>query len=1067
MHRCSLRLIQQILGAGMLSLVGPAYAALTLSEQPLFLSTGVTPNIMLLFDNSGSMRNMIWDDGYDPATTYPDWSQSCGNGSSACWSSDSTSITPQNFARGNCSYGWTQGRKESHFSSTRKCLKLPAPLGNDTRYYGNYLNYLFETYNNNTNLTVAGTIPQETRIESARSVATTLVTDNSSLRWGLSRFNDPTWQFDRRGNLIGGDGAPGGTVLRSCGSSTADMIGDIAGIQPDTNTPLAETYYEITRYFRGLSSYFNNGTYTSPIQYRCQKNFVLVVTDGFPTWDNQFPNNDPDDAADAAHSLPNWDNRAPTTTSGDFPFFPQYSDGFHGQNGSSLSDEGYTLYLDDLAKFAYDTDMVKTGTDATGVSFNDPSFKFQRLETYAIGFAINNQMLIDAAAYGHGKSYTATNTAQLQNAMQSALTEIASRTSAAASVATNSTRLTVDTAIYQARFITADWSGQLLALRVNLDGTIGQVVWDAAQHIPAYSSREIFTYDPTANVNNRGKTFQWNQLNSSQKTYLNTDSNGTADGAGSSRVDYLRGSRSNEGSSAGQFRVRGNSVLGDIVNSDPAYVGPVDYGFSALPGTEGTAYTSFLSSNAYQARPSVVYVGANDGMLHGFRASDGVELMAYVPNAVFPRLSQLTGQNYNSSHHYLVDGPAKVVDAYLGNQWTSVLVGGLGGGGKSVFALDVGDPDSFSTSDVLWEFSSADDADMGYSYPQPTIARMHNGKWVAIVANGYNSTNEKAVLYVLDLEDGSIIRKFDTHVAGNNGMSSPVPVDVDGDRITDLIYAGDLQGNLWKIDVRDASSSNWGFAYGTTASPDPLYRACSAVTCTAANMQSITARPEVGINPTGGYIVYFGTGRYFAALDNVAGGNTNSFYAIYDTDNGSSPPGDRDDLLQQTVIAEQNVTVDGVSERVRATSNNALTAGAQGWYLDLPASGERQVSTPILRGGSVIFTTLIPNTDACGFGGDSYLMELDAVTGSRLSTTPFDVNHDTAFNESDYITVDGVAIPVSGRRSKEGIIKTPAIISAGAFEVKLASGTTGGIDVTYEPPAGVDAGGRLSWRQVQ
>ncbi len=1037
---------------------GSAGAQIPQSTQPLFLSTSVSPNVMLLFDNSGSMLNLTWATAYNPSTTYADWSpRSCGNDNNVrCWLPTDGNVGMDNIEAGSCSSSRRAGRLNG--SGSTKCLLLPTPEGSDTRYTGNYLNYLFATYANNSNLTT-GTIPTITRLQAAKNVATDVVNGNPTLRWGLARFNAP----------VSGNSGPGGRVVAACGSTPATVTGAISGLDADSNTPLAETFYEITRYFRGLSSYYNsNLSYTSPVQYRCQKNFTIVVTDGFPTYDSTFPTNDPDDVANNFVALPNWDARTPSTTSTTYPFFPRYSDGFRGQNNTTEAMEAWSLYLDDLAKFGYDTDLKKTGNDLTGTSYEDANFKVQRIQTYSVGLAINNQMLQDAAEYGLGKSYTANNAAQLQSALQAALNDIASRTSAAASIATNSTRLTADTSIYQARFATGDWSGQLLALPVNLDGTVGTPLWDAATRVPAAASRNIMTYDPGLAVRARGRSFLWAQLNSTQIAALNKDAAGVTDNLGAGRMAWLRGDRSNEGEAAGNFRKRNPAtVLGDIVNSDPAFAGQQDYGFGRLPGSEGSSYTSFRNSNAYLNRPAMLYVGANDGMLHGFRASNGDELLAYVPDAVFAGLSPLTAQTYNTNHRYLVDGSVRVLDARIDDAWKTVLVGTLGGGGKGVFALDVTTPTSFGTGSVLWEFTPASDGDVGYSYPQASIARMANGQWVALIGNGYNSTAGKAVLYVVDLDDGSIIRKFDTFVAGDNGMSSPIPVDTNGDRVTDLIYAGDLKGNLWKIDVRDPDAANWGFDFGTALVPQPLYTACSAAACTASNRQPITARPEVGIAPSGGYLVYFGTGSYFAAADNTATGVANSFYAIVDSDDGSSRPFSRSDLLAQSVIAEVQRDFGSRTEKVRVTTNHPRAVDDLGWYLDLPASGERQVSTPILRGGAIIFTTLIPNTAACGFGGDSFLMEIDAITGARRPTTPFDLNRDTAFNSEDEVVIDGVSYVVSGRQSKEGIIKTPAIIAAGAFEVKLASGTTGGIDTTIEPPAGVEPGGRLSWRQMR
>jgi type IV pilus assembly protein PilY1 len=297
-------------------------------------------------------------------------------------------------------------------------------------------------------------------------------------------------------------------------------------------------------------------------------------------------------------------------------------------------------------------------------------------------------------------------------------------------------------------------------------------------------------------------------------------------------------------------------------------------------------------------------------------------------------------------------------------------------------------------------------------------------------------------------------------------------VDVDRDRIADFIYAGDLKGNLWKFDVTSSNANQWDVAIKQGSTPKPLYVACvtTDTSCPSGTRQPITARPEVGFNPKGGFIVYFGTGRYFATGDTTLSSPTNSFYGIFDpNDKGAVTPQavglGRSQLLQQTVLATQVLTVDGFTENVRITSKNTLSDTHKGWYIDLPETGERQVSTPILRGGRIVFTTLTPSTDPCGFGGSSWLMEIDALSGARLGVSPFDINRDLQFNSKDYGTYNNVKVPVSGRQSKEGIIKTPGVITAGDVEYKYASGTTGGIDTTIENSTG--AGGRQSWRQLQ
>jgi len=465
-----------------------------------------------------------------------------------------------------------------------------------------------------------------------------------------------------------------------------------------------------------------------------------------------------------------------------------------------------------------------------------------------------------------------------------------------------------------------------------------------------------------------------------------------------------------------------------------------------------------------------------------------------------------------------VDGPPVVVDAFFGGDWHTVLAGGLRGGGQGIYAIDVTDPAAMTTeaavaNKVLWEFDDSDDADLGYTYAQPSIVRMHNGTWAAVFGNGYHNTDDNggdggatndsttgnAVLYIVDIEDGSIIKKIDTGVGANgdptgqsraNGLSTPAPVDVDGDHIVDVIYAGDLFGNLWKFNVT-GNESNWGVAYNK-----PLFTACHGDNCTSGNHQPITSRPQVGFHPLGqGYMVYFGTGQYFENTDATATGQiTQSFYGIWDKAKNNLSTFDREHLLQQQILKEK--TLNGFDWRVSSnntiqwhTANGVPNNGSThlGWYIDLVNTdntanpgldnhGERQVSEAILRNHRIIFTTLLPSEDPCDFGGTSWLMELDAGSGARLDYTPFDVNGDQSFTTDDYVSVvvnvNGsdvtVNVPVSGKRSTVGITDTPAITTSadGGEEHKYTSGSKQGqIERVLENP-GPGTYGRQSWQQL-
>jgi type IV pilus assembly protein PilY1 len=704
--------------------------------------------------------------------------------------------------------------------------------------------------------------------------------------------------------------------------------------------------------------------------------------------------------------------------------------------------------------------------------------------------------------------FLVTNAGKLETQLNKAFAEIIARTSSSAAVATNSTRLDTNTKIYQARFNSNNWSGQLLAFDLNdTNGTIGSQVWDAATLIPPENSRNIFSYNPSASIGSRGITFEYANLNSTQKAYLDMDALGTTDSLGTARVNYIRGDQSNEITN-GPFRSR-TSLLGDIVNSDPWFVGQSDnLGYSVLAGTEGTSYPAYLTSKANKT--AMLYFGANDGMLHGIDANTGIEKFAYMPESLIPKLNILTSPLYGCSgssclpHQYFVDGAPKSGDAYInlglgsGAAWHSILLGTLGGGGKGFFALNIttptdaattGAPSTFSSSDVMWEVSNAQSpkaadlasfqANLGYTLPQASVVRMHNGKWAAIVANGYESTQQNAVLFIIDIESGEIIEMIDTGIGGSgspNGLSTPISVDEDGDSIVDAIYAGDLLGNLWKFDVSANNSNSWGSAFRTGSTPKPLYTAKDD----SGVVQPITAKPQVGKHPDGGLMVYFGTGKYFEVNDQIVSATPqkNSFYAIRDQDVIVSS---RTNLQEQSILYE--TTVDALAIDLRVTSDTTVDyATKKGWYIDLEspvngAEGERVVSSPLLRGGRVIFTTLIPESDPCGWGGSSWLMELDAVNGQRLTTSPFDINEDGVFDSDDLInsfdtngdgTIDADdQVEVSGMRKHDiGIIKTPGVVTTGnGTEMKYVSGSSGNLDNISESSG--DPIGRQSWRQLR
>lgn len=716
------------------------------------------------------------------------------------------------------------------------------------------------------------------------------------------------------------------------------------------------------------------------------------------------------------------------------------------------------------------------------------------------------------------------NPANLITALSNVFDRASQRTGDAASAATSSTSLQISSRIFQAKFSPIDWSGQLVSLR--LDTTPGALAliqeWDAGQIINTQASRSIITMGATD-----GAAFNYASLTAAGKGFLDNNAAGTTDNCGPERVDYLRGSNTNEGPANQKFicpssssnitklRQRNTSKLGDIVDSDPLFVGAPSAGFSDF---QQPGYSAFRTANLN--RKPAVYVGANDGMLHGFDVSltgatstsagtpsptAGQELIAYVPSQIFPNLSKLTDQTYNKNHLYFVDGSPMAADADLdssaANNWRTVLVGSLGPGGKGYYALDITNPSGFSeaaaASAVLWEF---DETDMGNVIALPPandasqakqIVKMANGKWAVIVGNGYNSVEGKAVLYVLFIEDGldgvwggSDFVKIvaDAPVApattANNGLSTPVPFDSDGDGLADTVYAGDLKGNMWKFlvgpNTSDASVTSVTSTWKVAFSGQPLFTAVSGT----GTVQPIISPPEVDTHLIGGQVVLFGTGKYLELTD-ITDTSSQTFYGIWDKNDGTTKVGTRAaDLLQQTISILSTPTVD---QNFRVISTNPInwrtgsitsvnpancTPAAScnpshmGWYIDLPTSKERTVGIPRIISTAVFFNTLIPSDAPCDAGGTGWFMGVDFFSGAQINTALFDTNY------NGYISNDNTDVITAGFRVGASVHGTKAVVNdSGGDSIIVTPQTGGGIPPNlFRPPASTK--GRMNWREI-
>jgi type IV pilus assembly protein PilY1 len=661
--------------------------------------------------------------------------------------------------------------------------------------------------------------------------------------------------------------------------------------------------------------------------------------------------------------------------------------------------------------------------------------------------------LLHAGVNSRGGFFSATDPQTFSDRLSETLEAIVARAAGSgAAAAASSAILQSDTLLYAASFNSDDWSGNLKAVQLDpTTGAAGTLTWEAQRSLANRSAptadpnRNLFTTNSDTNV---GAALQVGSLGAGQTAALGVNPPGVPNTTATSlnRLNWLRG--------VDQPGLRSRVVvetingvqtpairrLGDLVSSDPVLMSKTDYAYGAyLTGVEGSSYRAFRNAAAYRARPDTLFVGSNGGMLHAFHAATpfvtnpgganlpkvpdprgGEELFAYVPKELLlpgttgthAQINELMRSDYRSNRRYFVDGSASVTDAYTGpvgsKSWKSVLVGAMGAGGRTVFALDVTDPLAFDASKVMWEFGYAPVActagvraceDMGYGITQAKVVRLRNGQWVAMFGNGYNSANHRAKLMIVDLSTGQLIRALDTGVGSAsafNGLAAPEVTDwPSSDLLVSRVYAGDLRGNLWRFDLTNPAS--------------PLTARLFIGDAT----RPITARPSIALDPDapGRAVVVVGTGSYFRVGDGgTSGVTTQTIYGFYDSSSGTPVVNTlRTELREQTITANATAVTLGTrtyaAGELRTVSQNSLTAGQKGWRVDLPATGElvwREASFVEGFGRSrVRVSTLVPEPDPCGNGRTGFRMDIDLLTGGASTDQVWDLTGDGAFTNAD------------------------------------------------------------------
>ncbi len=765
--------------------------------------------------------------------------------------------------------------------------------------------------------------------------------------------------------------------------------------------------------------------------------YVVLVTDGLPTMDLAH-RNWPPLGSTAASAPPNG----------------------YGVNATfATPGDGHLIATNDIAL----TDMIN--------KLNALNSGANPIKTFIIGVgagvdptknpAAAATLLAMSVAGGTNTSspqgyFPATSPQAVTDALQSIITQILAQTQSTASAAVNSTGLNVNSKVYQSQFVTSDtpyqdWTGNLFEYPIDpATGVVNLAApnWSAQTNLDLGAARILATWDP---VQNRAIPFEWTAgtpVNGiATSTVLGADLQSFApDPNGQDVLQYLRGSTAQEVQSGGTFRNRSH-ILGDIVDSNPAYIGP------SAEGIQSASYLAFAASTAL--RPPVLYIGADDGMLHAFDVATGNERFAYLPRGSYNNLIDLASPYYNAQHQFFVNGSPQGGDVqFSDNTWHSLIVGTEAQGGQSVYALDVTDPTLLASEPalanaVLWDFT---DVDMGYGFSSPVIASTASG-WKVLFGNGYNSTNQKPFLYALDPQTGgAAMSKLDLcaavptacNLALTNGLSSIIAVNSGGQVAggANLVYAGDLQGNMWRIDISNPNPAMWVATV--------LFQARDA----SGNIQPITTKPVASLNPRFpqvlGTMVMFGTGQ-FLGLPDIANANVQSIYGVYDPPAGYVTPLLRTNLLQQTLA-----TATLGATQVRTISGTAPVVPInKGWYIDLDLlSGERVINDPRLEtGGELVLTTyqpIPPVVGSCTTTGSSYFMVLNYATGGAFTTPQFDANGDGMINASDTVVPGGGGPPVAPVGVSLGNVYASApTIRSGSF------GTGTGIALVTESCVGV------------
>jgi len=960
------RLIMLIVAVMLFTLPG----ILTADDTEIYgtVTLSVQPNVLIIFDNSGSMKTVdVGGERYDPAITYPgsyitDRVYQKNRGSWVWFADDVNGLNCESVKQELLTKGYANRKRIRSGSYTcggyRKTLRL-----------GNFRNY-----------DQSGVGDARSRISVAKEVVTNLINDTDNVRFGLMIFN-----YEE-----------GGHIVNPCGTDKATIAASIDAISPDTWTPLAETLAESGLYFAGKQSWFNSGTtYTSPMQERCQKNYIILMTDGEPTRDS--------DSLLRSGTYINGD------TIGDY-------------DGDGKDNDG-TDYLDDVAKYLYENDCNPTLGAGT-------SFEKQNIIIYTIGFKTEQQLLEDTALNGGGEYYTANSISGLSEAFEAIMSNIAEVNATFVSPVVPVSRMNRTYAgdrIYLGFFKpqqSGRWFGNLKKYGLDSQGelldangalattSIGAIkdnarsYWSSSADGPNVTSggigeglldqasRNIYTYMATQS----SLVHADNAFSADNTLITNSVLGVTGDSERLSLISDISGYDS-------------TWILGDILHSEPVVV-------------------------HYSTTSSFIFVGSNDGMMHCFDDSDGRELWGFIPSEQLERLTLLS----NDDHDYFVDGAPVVYNGIS----QKILLFGERRGGNHYYALNI---TSASAPSYLYTINPdiLGGETLGQSWCKPeicTIKTTSGSDSVFLMAGGYDTNQDAATPSSSDTEGRAVFAiKTSTGTlsslnfnAGNyTAMTHSIVAvsgfDTDSDAIVNSVYTGDLGGNIFAFEDNDKNGTWSG-------------RKLFSAPVTDGKRKKIFSAPD-GVKECFGEIIFFGTG------DRTDPGETGVVNRMYSIKN------DWEAIETFTTITESDlmdVTNDliqmGTAEQKIQAADEL--AASKGWYIRLENTGEKVTASPTVFAGVVYFTTYTPASEAGGGDPDDPCGAPTARGTARL----YAVNYLTGGAVHDYSSdtekdADGNTVERGKKDRYKDIgtaIPTAPVIAVLEGGPKIYIGIEGGVD---------------------